>query len=112
MNDEEVRSLGASIGRRLAEAKTSAAQPTIKQHPTVKLPELCGDAEVKRWLDERGLARGQLRQTLTEVRRASRDKTADKVFKNPRRATQKKANAPASSTESPAEIANRPQREL
>jgi hypothetical protein len=81
---DDVAKLGAAIGRRLSDAKTSAATPMVAmrmlvdavltEHPSVKLPELVGDAEVKQWLSERALGTGQLRQTLTEARRLLRDK--------------------------------------
>jgi len=88
----DVVTLGAAIGRRLADAKSSAATPLVAvrmlvdavlaQHPTVKLPELADDDEVKRWLTDRALGAGQLRQALTEARRVLRDKA---VVKRPAR---------------------------
>lgn len=63
--DDDVAAIGARIGRRLAEAKSSTAQPAVAirlfvealvaQHPTVKLPELVADSEVGQWLAARAM---------------------------------------------------------
>lgn len=114
MGNDEISSLGASIGSRLAAAKTSTAQPAIAiklfvdavmaRHPTVKLPELFDDAEVKRWLDERGLGKGHLRQTLTETRRVLCGKRGDKVVKRPRSVKPKPTDTASRATWPAAEL--------
>ena len=96
MDEEEgkIAVIGAQIGSRLAKAKSSAMQPSVAvrvfvqallgEYPNVKLPELIADDEVKRWLDQRTLGEGQLRQALTEMRRSLRSKLIDQPIKRPR----------------------------
>ena len=106
--DSEAFKFGARIGEKLASARTSPAQPAVaarqlidsilNAHPSVKLPEITGDDDVKGWLTQHKVSEGQLRTALTKARQGLRRASAIREAAAPARKPRKKASAPSVAT--------------
>jgi hypothetical protein len=79
---------GASIGKSLVDAEAGADVPRvaaaqfvgalIAEHPSVKLPALLANADVKQWMNDARVSESMLRTALTNARKTSRENVRPK----------------------------------
>jgi len=93
---------GASIGKSLVDAEAGAGVPRVAaaqfvgalvaEHPSVKLPALLANAEVKQWMSDARVSESMLRMALTNARKMSRENVRQKdVVRVPPRSRKKPA---------------------
>ncbi|MFC3786163.1 hypothetical protein GGR90_001669 [Sphingopyxis italica] len=121
---------GALIGKSLVEAETSADVPRVAaaqfvgalmaEHPSVKLPALLANVDVRQWMNDARVSESMLRTALTDARKTSRESARPKdVVRVPPRLRKKvkgdgdtkasaKANAPQSGAQDTYVVQNLP----
>lgn len=79
---------GALIGKSLVDAESNADVPRVAaaqfvgalmaEHPSVKLPALLANVDVKQWMNDARVSVSMLRTALTNARKTSREKVRQK----------------------------------
>lgn len=96
------KEFGASIGKSLVEAEAGADVPRVAaaqfasalvaEHPSVKLPALLANSNVRTWMRDARVSECMLRMALTNARKISRENMRQKdVVRVPPRSRKKPA---------------------